>query len=87
MNQSNTEITICMGSSCFSRGNKSVLQVIKSYLKENDLEPGVLFKGAHCLGLCEQGPVISINGKQFFQVDPIGIVLILDAHFSSINQE
>jgi NADH:ubiquinone oxidoreductase subunit E len=87
MNQSDTEITICMGSSCFSRGNKGVLQAIKTYLKENDLEPNVLFKGAHCLGLCERGPMITINGKQFFQVDSVGIILILDAHFSSINQE
>jgi NADH:ubiquinone oxidoreductase subunit E len=32
------EISICMGSSCFARGNKATCKKIKSYLKKNDIE-------------------------------------------------
>lgn len=60
-----TEITICLGSSCFSRGNKTLTQVINSYLKENNLNDKVIFKGTRCFGTCENGPMIKINDTFF----------------------
>lgn len=73
-----TVITICMGSSCFSRGNKQVLQIIKEYLAEKDLAAHILFKGSHCMKTCEHGPVVQINGVTHQQVDPSNISDILD---------
>ncbi len=32
------EMQICLGSSCFSRGNKDVVVFIREYLKKNHLE-------------------------------------------------
>lgn len=43
------DITICLGSSCFSRGNKSVLEIVKTFLKEHNLESEVFFM-AICVG-------------------------------------
>ena len=37
------EIVICLGSSCFSRGNKDVLEVVKRFLKEHQLTAEVFF--------------------------------------------
>lgn len=54
---------ICLGSSCFSRGNRDVVQYIKEYLKKNHLDDKVVFKGARCLGHCSNGPNLVINGK------------------------
>lgn len=54
---------ICLGSSCFSRGNKEVVLFIKEYLKSNHLEDRVVFKGARCMGLCSNGPNLTINGE------------------------
>lgn len=57
------EMQICLGSSCFSRGNKEVVMFIKEYLKSNHLEDRVVFKGARCMGLCSNGPNLRINGE------------------------
>ncbi len=59
----NAEMEICLGSSCFSRGNRDVVQYIKEYLKKNHLDDKVVFKGARCLGHCSNGPNLVINGK------------------------
>jgi NADH:ubiquinone oxidoreductase subunit E len=59
----NVELEICLGSSCFSRGNRDVVQYIKEYLKKNHLDDKVVFKGARCLGHCSNGPNLVINGK------------------------
>jgi NADH:ubiquinone oxidoreductase subunit E len=56
-----TEMHICLGSSCFSRGNKDVVMFVRDYLKRNHLEDKVIFKGARCMGHCSNGPNLKIN--------------------------
>jgi NADH:ubiquinone oxidoreductase subunit E len=56
------EMQICLGSSCFSRGNKDVVMFIREYLRKNHLEDKVIFKGARCMGHCNNGPNLNING-------------------------
>lgn len=73
-------IVICMGSSCFSRGNKKALGIIKQYLKENSLEAEITFRGAHCFGICENGPVLVINDKQLTNVQPSELTALLDQY-------
>ena len=85
MDQAVTEVTICMGSSCFSRGNRLVLQAIKEYLKEHMLDDKVVFKGAHCMGSCERGPVVMINDKPYYEVNQSSVQGILDAFFLTIK--
>jgi NADH:ubiquinone oxidoreductase subunit E len=63
------EISICMGSSCFARGNKATLQKIKSYLKKNDIENQVIFKGNRCFDQCGKGPNLKIDDKMFHQIN------------------
>lgn len=81
MSSPSVEIIICMGSSCFSRGNKKVLQQIKEFLSERKLEQQVVFRGAHCFGNCEDGPVMKINGKLIQKVDPENVSSILEEYF------
>lgn len=54
---------ICLGSSCFSRGNKEVVTFIREYLKKNHIDDRVIFKGARCMGNCSNGPNLRINDK------------------------
>lgn len=65
-----TEITICLGSSCFARGNKQSVRIISDYLKEHNLEDKVLFHGEHCMGKCEKGPIIKVNDKIYENIMP-----------------
>ncbi len=77
------EIVICMGSSCFSRGNKHTIGLIKNYLKERGLENTFVFKGAHCFGECENGPVLIIADRKYIKVSSGEITELLDRHFSN----
>ena len=73
-----TELTICLGSSCFARGNKMAVSVIQEYIKQNELETHVHFKGNHCFGNCNKGPVLQINEKIFEEVSLDDLAEILD---------
>ncbi len=72
------EIEICLGSSCFSRGNREVVQVIRDYLKKNHLDDKVVFRGARCMNRCSEGPFLIINGKTFIQTTLTDIEKILE---------
>jgi len=73
-------ITICMGSSCFSRGNSRNIEVVQDFLKTQSLPPSVELSGHLCEGHCKSGPNITINGKMYHEVDPIVIIALLN-HF------
>ncbi len=74
------EIVICLGSSCYRRGNRQVLEVVKNWIKEHNLEKRINFKGELCTGNCAQGPVIKIN-EETLHVDENSIVRILEKYF------
>ncbi|NLE35987.1 MAG: (2Fe-2S) ferredoxin domain-containing protein [Bacteroidales bacterium] len=71
-------IEICLGSSCFSRGNREVVHIIKEYLRKNHLDDKVVLRGARCMNHCSEGPVIIINGKTFFGIDIQDIEKLLE---------
>lgn len=71
------EIIICLGSSCFSRGNKKTVQAIDAYIKEHNLTDRVYFHGGHCFGKCDKGPIVKINNKYYENVDHISVIDIL----------
>ncbi len=72
-----TQIKICLGSSCFSRGNNANLEVIKQYLQDNKLEAAVAFSGHLCEEKCSRGPVVSINGHVYEEVNKSRLYKIL----------
>jgi len=76
--QQKNEIMICLGSSCYSRGNQETLAIIKSYIQQNDLKANLTFKGKLCLGLCNEGPIVVINGEILKEVCPDTIISILE---------
>jgi NADH:ubiquinone oxidoreductase subunit E len=73
-----SEIVICMGSSCFSRGNNANLQVVREYIAEKGLDCDVKISGSRCEGKCMNGPNIIINGTLFQDVDAGSIIDILN---------
>jgi NADH:ubiquinone oxidoreductase subunit E len=84
MNQKN-QIIICMGSSCFSRGNRVNLELIKAWLSERKIEAEVGFKGQLCTGLCNKGPVLIINEHVYQDVHPANVINILKTAFSGVQ--
>ena len=78
------EMQICLGSSCFSRGNKDVVMFIKEYLRKNHLDEKVIFKGARCMGRCSNGPNLNINGVIIEDVTLVKIESILEIEFAGL---
>ena len=60
-----TQIKICMGSSCFARGNSKNLDFIESYMKKNKLKANIELIGSRCEGKCITGPNIIINDIEY----------------------
>ena len=77
-----TELVICLGSSCFARGNKKILEKIQVYIKDNQLEDKVKFRGNHCFGKCNIGPVLKIGENIYEQVSEENLHWILDKEFN-----
>ena len=76
---------ICLGSSCFSRGNKEVVLFIKEWLRKNHLEDRVVFKGARCFGHCSNGPNLVIDGKVIEGVGIAQVEKILEEEIGNSN--
>lgn len=74
-------IKICLGSSCFSRGNNANVEVIKKYIEENSLEADITFSGRLCEKMCNRGPVISIDSRRYEEVNVSRLYKILQEEF------
>ncbi len=75
------QIKICLGSSCFSRGNNTNVEIIQKYLKEHHLEADVRFSGHLCEESCSKGPVVSIDEHVYEEVNMSRLYKILQDEF------
>ena len=64
------EIVICLGSSCFARGNSQNLAVIEEFLASHNLKALVRMSGKLCQDVCKQGPNLSVAGETYHDVTP-----------------
>ena len=78
------EITICLGSSCFSRGNGKTLKAINTFFFFFKLKDKVFFHGELCTGNCAKGPILKIDDELYEEVDPDGVVEILNGAFGLV---
>ena len=61
-------VELCMGSSCFARGNSNALMEIEAFLEEHDMNDAVSLEGYLCLGKCNSGPHVKVNGVEYSAV-------------------
>jgi NADH:ubiquinone oxidoreductase subunit E len=65
-------IQICSSPNCCYRGSSLIIKSLENLLKvrEGDnMNPRIKLESISCLGLCAEGPVMSINGKLFTNVN------------------
>ena len=58
-------ITVCMGSSCFARGNQQNLAFIEAFVNEHGLDADIDLAGKRCDNECAKRPNIIINGVEY----------------------
>ncbi len=63
------KVTVCIGSSCHVKGSRQVVDELNYLIKENGLKDKVELAGTFCLGKCEQGVCVTVDG-QLFSVQP-----------------
>lgn len=79
------EITICLGSSCFSKGNGKALKMANNFLEENNLKDKVLLHREICTGNCAKGPILKVGDELLHEVNPDSVVEILNGVLDSFN--
>lgn len=72
------DITICMGSSCFARGNEENLRIIERFIRENDCADRIHLSGKCCLGRCSGGPNIVVDGVIHSKMDRESLIDLLE---------
>lgn len=77
------EIVICMGSSCFSRGNVNNLEVIETFLAQRGLTNKVIITGSRCEERCCDGPNIKIGDEVYGKMDRKTLLELLERHLGS----
>lgn len=63
------EIVVCLGSSCFARGNAENLEVLRKYAQNNSPYVTLHLVGSLCKDQCKHGPNVMINGILHYGVD------------------
>jgi len=77
-------IRVCLGTACYVRGGKRVLDAIKEHLKidvgETTPDREFSLEVARCFGACGLAPTLTIDGEVYQRVKPVKISEILNRH-------
>lgn len=77
------KMVICIGSSCFARGNAENVKITEDFLAKYGLidEVDVELSGGLCTGNCPDGPIVVVNDKVYKHVDSGVMLDILKQYF------
>jgi len=80
------EVVICLGSSCFARGNKQLVKIVNDYLRDRNLLNKVRFHGERCFGQCAVGPSLKLDGIIKERLDEDIVIAVLDDFFETFEK-
>ena len=63
------KITVCIGSSCHIKGSRIVVESLQQLIKDNNLGDKVELGGTFCMGQCQQGVCVTVDGE-FHSLSP-----------------
>ena len=59
------KITICIGSSCHLKGSRQIVEEMQRLVKENKLDDKIELAGQFCMGNCQKGVCVTVDGEVF----------------------
>ena len=59
------KITVCIGSSCHLKGSRHVVKELQNLVAAENLQDKVDLGGTFCMGNCQNGVCIEIDGEPF----------------------
>ena len=81
------DVVICLGSSCFARGNAENLRKLKAYLENCDIAVNFRVRGRLCEKKCTTGPTITINGVDYGEVQSGAAIALLEQALQKRKKE
>ena len=77
------KMVICIGSSCFARGNAENVKITEEFLAKRGLsdEVDIDLSGGLCTGNCADGPIVIVNDKVYRHVERGVMQDILNQYF------
>lgn len=63
------KVVVCIGSSCHIKGSRQVVEALQRLVGENKLDDKVELSGTFCMGECQKGVCVTVDGE-FFSVSP-----------------
>ncbi|MEF9840609.1 MAG: (2Fe-2S) ferredoxin domain-containing protein [Lachnospiraceae bacterium] len=64
------KIEICIGSSCHLRGSQAVIKKLDLLCKEYELGKTIQLCGSFCMGACQNGVSVRLDGIDVYHVLP-----------------
>ena len=59
------KLTVCIGSSCHLKGSRQVVNQLEKLIGENGLQGEVTLSGTFCLGTCQEGVSVALDGRVY----------------------
>lgn len=59
------KVTVCIGSSCHLKGSRQVVEGLQTLIAENGLKEKVELGGTFCMGNCQNGVCVTVDGNNF----------------------
>ena len=59
------KITNCIGSSCHLKGSRQIVEELQRLVAENNLKDKVELAGQFCMGNCQNGVCVTLDGENF----------------------
>ncbi len=78
------EIVLCMGSACFTRGNRLGVEIATEYIRKKGLNGKVELRGCLCSEKCKSAPVMKINDEVYEKVTPQSITELIDSAIGDV---
>lgn len=72
------KIEMCMGSSCFAKGNNLLLETLEDQIAARGWQERVALSGLRCEERCKDGPNIRVDGELFTGVDEGALLDLLE---------
>ena len=77
------KMTICIGISCFARGNAENVKIVEDFIAQRGLtdELDIELSGGLCTNNCPDGPVVIVNEKIYKHVNADVMQEIMEHYF------
>lgn len=76
------KVTVCIGSSCHIKGSRQVVEQLQYLIGENQLGDRVELGGTFCMGKCQQGVCVTVDGD-FYSVTPETVAEFFEKNIQS----